>query len=721
MMREDNRHTHIFITDVLKKLSMVFHKAELEAALAQQMEQTVTLEACRLLQWGLHRVQGDLYLDRKRVTPEIREKLKYESDRLVRRARQVIAADGSMVCARDIAGRLAASKDCSLFSRRAIETIVAMVAEKLAAINRCDVGKPAGQKLDASGDDSGPLERLLWEFNGFISIQEIEAGLALKRADTSDALRPDKRYAIEALPGVWIHRGHVDEILRQEARQAKENLLVALPARFTMAAGESMAVVDLVAEFEKDPAFRRFSRGALGMLICQFAIQNRGYTFEGDVSVPLHCRIASAVRCQDALRHQDVAASTTSSAVADNTSHITSSEEFSTDDLAHAEQRDRRLADRRQHHHWREDFGRHGISEGVADEKNVNTQGAHAPFSVNASFPQASIPVDVIQSRPVSGDVIGEDRKRPETEALTERQRALDDFHRQDDQENRYDCSEASAADDENPWEEDEAVPWMDPEDFDAYLDATDIYSPPEETEFVDDRDSGSHQHWPNESEPSGDDWGRYEDELDEFDEEAGAFPDETVQTEGRLSRKQRANQIAIEIGQRVDWDAAGIDLLSEVFLRYGWSATRASIERALESEMTPEELRLTMAVREMWQDSGIFSEACVGFAHHHGIPGFGALSWPMALALVRRFDGLPDLCEIEDYIQLRFDEWIQSTRLHRRFPAFGGYLCECVQDDQGVKGIGFEWEWTEIDGRFEEDDAAAMAEPYRKDFFRSH
>lgn len=718
MMGEETIGLPISAEAALGRLATVFHKVELEAALAQPAGRAIGLDARHLGQWGLHRVRGELYMDTRRANPEVRKGLKLQSDKMVRHARQCMASEVGPVRANTIADRLAASGEYDLFSTRAIQTIVSWVEDAMAVVIQQDEDSPASEVRGTEDDALGAVERFLLEFPGFFTRQEIQANLARAGADPDGAVRLDRRYALEAAPGVWIHRDHVDANLRHETRRAKEWLLAALPARLADAGGCPLSVAGLVAEFGVIDAFRRFSTGALATLICQFARQNRGYVLDGDGGAPEACRIAIASHCQPGLGHLESTAPACHPSVDDGPECLDGVDDFSSEDINYAEQKAHQLASFRHHHQWREDFLRQAEPSGATPQTNDNSQVACDPFAATEPPSQPQAAVETAKAKRLDGDTAGKGTETLEMEAPEERQRAFKDFQREGIRSDRPRPEEDG--DTEGPWEDGDTA-WTEQEDFAAYLDAPDAYDTAEDAESVDHRDLGDHRRWPDEGGPPEEDWEGYVDELDEFDADAVSPADETVQTEGRLSREQRARQVAMEIAQHYQWAGGGVDLLTEVFLRYGWSATRTSIERALESDMTPEELRLVMAVRELWQDSGIFSEACVGFLHNPNIPGFGVLSWPMALALVRRFAGLPDLCEIEDYLQRRFDEWLHSPRLHRRFPAFGGYLCDCVQDSQGARGIGFEWEWQEMAGRFDDDDPADRDDCYRKGFFRCY
>ena len=65
---------------------------------------------------------------------------------------------------------------------------------------------------------------------------------------------------------------------------------------------------------------------------------------------------------------------------------------------------------------------------------------------------------------------------------------------------------------------------------------------------------------------------------------------------------KKRALQNAIALCEGYNWDADGIRILSEIFERYGWNATRRAVERQLRLGLNASELKQAFVVREIWE-----------------------------------------------------------------------------------------------------------------------
>jgi hypothetical protein len=125
-------------------------------------------------------------------------------------------------------------------------------------------------------------------------------------------------------------------------------------------------------------------------------------------------------------------------------------------------------------------------------------------------------------------------------------------------------------------------------------------------------------------------------DDLPEYDEFPTRDDHKNVDTEGKLSRRERAHQIAMDLGFRYRWcERNDIELLADVFETYWWSAAKRSMERELDAGLLPEELRLALEVRRVWENYVEFGENFKGYS-------YPILGWPLALEIVRSFNGYP-------------------------------------------------------------------------------
>ena len=176
-----------------------------------------------------------------------------------------------------------------------------------------------------------------------------------------------------------------------------------------------------------------------------------------------------------------------------------------------------------------------------------------------------------------------------------------------------------------------------------------------------------------------GADWEEFALDADEFEETPTREELSDVQAEGRLTRRQRARQQAIELGLRFGWDEEGIAVLTDVFERWWWSAAKRSMERELRAGLEPRELRGAIEVREVWASHPEFAMDFSRLMNHeidrHTSMVYRNLSWPLALQLVRTVDGYADADYLDHLLCKHFDIWYTSPRLRRIYQAFATYL----------------------------------------------
>lgn len=140
-----------------------------------------------------------------------------------------------------------------------------------------------------------------------------------------------------------------------------------------------------------------------------------------------------------------------------------------------------------------------------------------------------------------------------------------------------------------------------------------------------------------------------------------------------RITREERALQKAAELVVLVDWPRSTVALIQQIFIMSGWGATRLALEREIEKGVTPEELTLAAQIKAIWAENDIywiaFNRSGSSQLSHQ------ALSWPNALQIVRSFDSLPQVEEIEFFLEEIFTSWYENPALRRAFNAFARYL----------------------------------------------
>ena len=155
--------------------------------------------------------------------------------------------------------------------------------------------------------------------------------------------------------------------------------------------------------------------------------------------------------------------------------------------------------------------------------------------------------------------------------------------------------------------------------------------------------------------------------DTNEFEDELSQYRDIEVTTSGKISRHDRAFQIALGIGEEFDLERDEIDFLADLFHDSGWSATKTSIIQALKNHSTIEELRLAYAVKLFWREHSEFTSS---YSNQYNV-----LSWPTAIAIIRSFGSYPDIVEVESILFYIFECWEADLMLQRTFKEFGYYL----------------------------------------------
>ena len=186
-------------------------------------------------------------------------------------------------------------------------------------------------------------------------------------------------------------------------------------------------------------------------------------------------------------------------------------------------------------------------------------------------------------------------------------------------------------------------------------------------------------------------DWTDFASDADEFDDAPTREDlEQAVRTTGQVSRRQRARQQAIEVGQEFGWDTRGIELLTDVFTAHFWSSAKRSMQRELANGLTADEFEIAIQVREFWRERTEFSidlsRTPLWAANVCGVSSavYHVLSWPAAIRLIRLTNALPDAIEIERLLDDLYMEWYSNERLRYHYPSFHYYLyrwLDCVAD----------------------------------------
>ena len=180
------------------------------------------------------------------------------------------------------------------------------------------------------------------------------------------------------------------------------------------------------------------------------------------------------------------------------------------------------------------------------------------------------------------------------------------------------------------------------------------------------------------------------EDEIALLDDllETFSVPEERGRVEqlkvtlNRLTRAERAEQKAIEVAFQNNW-LEGLEVLQSVFERYGWSLARVALERIIAVGATPDEVALARDLRELWRETPEFGVS-LWRGTRGTFPGqpYQVLSWSMALGLVKRFQSIPTLEEVELVLHQLFNHWRDHSGLLSSYPAFYLWIATLVHDN---------------------------------------
>lgn len=160
----------------------------------------------------------------------------------------------------------------------------------------------------------------------------------------------------------------------------------------------------------------------------------------------------------------------------------------------------------------------------------------------------------------------------------------------------------------------------------------------------------------------------------DEGDEREELYEVEYV----KLSRKERAWQIAYELASSFGWDDQGIALLQEIFLERGWQQAKVAMEYLLHEGITQDQLKLAKELKKYWE---LHSELTIVFYRtrkdrsDYSYSGEQILSWRVAVDIVGRFQGCTDFDEINLFVEEALDTWYSNSRLRHDYRSFQQYL----------------------------------------------
>ncbi|VVP34669.1 hypothetical protein PS862_04557 [Pseudomonas fluorescens] len=140
-----------------------------------------------------------------------------------------------------------------------------------------------------------------------------------------------------------------------------------------------------------------------------------------------------------------------------------------------------------------------------------------------------------------------------------------------------------------------------------------------------------------------------------------------------KISREDRAFQKATDLIYNSGWPLSAHALVHQIFITNGWGAARLALEREIHKGMTPDELILAAHIKVLWAENDHFWIA-FNKSGSSNLSQYN-LSWPLAMLVVRAFESLPQLEELERFVDTQFECWYESFHLRRAFRSFNRFL----------------------------------------------
>lgn len=170
-------------------------------------------------------------------------------------------------------------------------------------------------------------------------------------------------------------------------------------------------------------------------------------------------------------------------------------------------------------------------------------------------------------------------------------------------------------------------------------------------------------------------------DEFDcdeDFEEIQENIDDVNDEYRSKLTRWERAQQVAVEVIYSTNWSGKHLPFLTDVFFESGWGAVRITMEKEILNGTTIDELILARDFKEIWKNCDRYwiTLSKLGPFAHVTEATHRQMSWVQALRIIRCFNWLPSIEELEVFLEDEFEYWYQHTLMRRIFPVFMKYLC---------------------------------------------
>ncbi|EMV9315959.1 tetratricopeptide repeat protein [Vibrio vulnificus] len=164
----------------------------------------------------------------------------------------------------------------------------------------------------------------------------------------------------------------------------------------------------------------------------------------------------------------------------------------------------------------------------------------------------------------------------------------------------------------------------------------------------------------------------------EDFEDERHSIHEVNDSGKIKLTRWERAQQVAVEVIYSTNWFGKHLAFLTDVFFESGWGAARVTIEKEILSGTTIDELMLAREFKELWKNCDRYwiTLSKLGPSNHVTEATHKQMSWAQALKIIRCFNWLPSIEELEVFLDDEFEYWYQNALMRRVFPIFMKYLC---------------------------------------------
>ncbi len=169
-----------------------------------------------------------------------------------------------------------------------------------------------------------------------------------------------------------------------------------------------------------------------------------------------------------------------------------------------------------------------------------------------------------------------------------------------------------------------------------------------------------------------------------------------------RIGQYLRACQRAVEFIKKNDWDYSYLHVLAEVLNTRGYGAILIHLQQHADDGMEPEEFQLAIQLKAFWSQNRML---WIAF-HRNGNSDstYRVLSWAQCLRIIEMLGtsmgGIPQIEEIERFIESLFDEWYENDGLRQYFKSFSKYLSYVVYraDPEIPVHIQLKWESDDLE-----------------------